>query len=375
MTRLLLYADDPGAANYLGHLPAALSANGYAVNFVVNPSLMTFAAERGYSCSAAPPDVRPDALLQGVDALIVGSSQNPRCLGHDLVSACRRIGLPSFAVIDLEVNADKRFRGESENPLQYIPDRLAVPDDATRAAYVRLGVDAEKIAVCGHPHYDYVRRRRSEFAAMDRAALRKSLFPEAPESRPVWLFLSEGTDGLAPSETRRSAQYSLHGRGKSDARTAIVLEELLDAAALQSPRPWVVLRPHPQNYSDVTEQYAEEIDQVIAGGDPLPLVWAADLTIGMSTMLLLEAYLLGCPTLAILPRAVEKSWLPTLAAGLTPVALTREAIGRLLDSPATLVSPSSSYDIFPSNCVERVIGWVTRSLMIQSNDKQVNVSN
>jgi hypothetical protein len=85
------------------------------------------------------------------------------------------------------------------------------------------------------------------------------------------------------------------------------------------------------------------------------MVWAADLVIGMTTMLLLEAYLLGRPTLAVLPRISEKEWLVTLSNGLTPTVATHNDLVQMLGTITNSSVKTSTQDILPGNCIERVV--------------------
>lgn len=357
---ILLYADDPGAANYLAPLPSALGVSGMSSRFVIDPSLATYAADRNMACVARPPNTEPEELLSGIRLLVVGTSENPACFGHRLTDTARSLGTPSLGVVDMEVNAARRFKGLSEDPLHHAPDFLAVTDKGSRDAFARLGFPADRIALCGHPHYDRVRLCRADFEAQDREALRRSLFPDAPQGRPKWMFLAEGVDQLDPSVSFRTNDYTLHGRGDTDFRAAIVLEEILDAAAGLSPRPWIVLRLHPKNRLEEFDVCLAEVDAVSSGGDPLPMVWAADLVIGMTTMLLLETYLLGRPHVAVLPRASEKSWLATLANGSTPFVCTRpELIRHLANSPAVIAQAEDHlpYDAekLLTDCVHQIL--------------------
>ncbi len=357
---ILLYADDPGAANYLAPLSSALEFRGMSSRFVIDPALATYAADRKMVCVARPPTAEPEELLSGVQLLVIGTSEAPSCFGHQLTAAARRLGSQSLGVVDMEVNAARRFRGLSEDPLRHAPDFLAVTDKVSRDAFVGLGFPADRIAVCGHPHYDHVRLRRADFEAQDRKALRRSLFPDAPAGQPIWMFLAEGVDQLNPAVSRRSSDYTLHGRGDTDFRAAIVLEEILDAVGGLSPRPWIVLRLHPKNRLEEFEVCRAEVDTVSSGGDPLPMVWAADFVIGMTTMLLLETYLLGRPHVAVLPRASEKSWLTTLANGSTPFVCTRpELIRHLANSHAVSAQAEDHlpYDAerLLTDCVRRIL--------------------
>jgi predicted glycosyltransferase len=128
------------------------------------------------------------------------------------------------------------------------------------------------------------------------------------------------------SRQRRSAEYTLHGRGSSDRRADIVLEEVLDAAALLEPRPYVVLRLHPKNSREEFARYLNEVDLVSEGGDPIELIWASDLVVGLSSILLMEAAVAGRPTLSVVPREAERVWSPSVMEELTPCVTTRKAL-------------------------------------------------
>ncbi len=359
MTRIaILYADDPGGANYLAPLTSALSDIGIRVRFMVAPELKASVHDRGFAAEVRNPDDTPETLLAGADILLVGTSEDRDCFAHQLTDVARRLDLPSIGLVDMTVNAACRFRGRTDSPLRFLPSWLAVPDATCRDAYVALGVPSDRIAVCGHPHYDAVRARRKSLLGQDRDALRQKIFPDAPPARPIWLFLAEGVDRLNPHLSYRSAEYTLNGRGDSDFRACIVLEELLDAAANIAPRPWVVLRPHPKSDLADFAPIEMELGGVNRGGDPLEAVWAADLVIGMTTMLLLETLLLHRPHFSIIPRPMETAWLPTLVLGLTPFATTCDGIKRLL---ATGANDSADVDIaLPTGATKRVLQLVIR---------------
>jgi hypothetical protein len=83
----------------------------------------------------------------------------------------------------------------------------------------------------------------------------------------------------------------------------------------------------------------------------------------MTSMLMVEAALLNRPTLAILPREEEILWLPTAAAGITPVATTRLEVERkLADLLAELRAPDlkALSRLFPPHALDRVAATVER---------------
>lgn len=365
---ILIYGEDPGAVNYLAPLPAALKTAGFNPSFRLASSVSTYANDRqishmiydGENAASLVTSERPGLL-------IVGTSENPDSPGLALIDAARSTGTPTLGVIDMAVNAHRRFRGRSDKSLKHAPDHLAVPDKATALAYRELGMDSAATHIVGHPHYDVIRHRQQDLQDQDRTALRASLFPEAPADRPIWVFIGEGVDQLDPSESHRSDAYTLTGQGDSSFRTSIVLEELFDAAEQLDPKPWIVLRLHPKMTAADVTPFRERAGAISEGGDPLPLVWSADAVIGMTSMLMLEAHLLGRPTLSILPRACEAEWLATTANHITPVVTTRievqHAVKKLCQFPSGSIPESEEDDVtLPYDATTKLVGLCGRIL-------------
>jgi hypothetical protein len=323
---ILVHVEDPGAANGVAGLEAPIEARGTGYALVAEGAAARFLAERGVAFE--------DVSARGADQLLadheptlllVGTSENTRTLAFDLVARARSRGIPTAAFVDAFPNAEQRFRGETDDPLAHAPEFLLVPDDWTAAAFARLGVPSSRIATCGHPHYDTVLAQRKSFEATNRQQLRAELFRASTNQRIV-VFCSEISTGLDPGQFRRSADYTLAGRGDRDGRTEIVLEELVDAIARLERRPHMVLRMHPKNTREELADFLQSFDEISTGGSPMPLLYAADLVVGMTSTILIEAALLGTPTLAIVPRDIERQWLPTIQANVTPCASTRAAL-------------------------------------------------
>jgi predicted glycosyltransferase len=164
----------------------------------------------------------------------------------------------------------------------------------------------------------------------DREALRRRVFPNAPANHEVLVFVSEGSARVLRTPSERLASYSVVGRGNRSGRTEIALEEVLEALPAVVPRPYVVLRAHPKDDPEDYAAYRQEINLISAGGDALEIVFAADLVVGTTSMLVTEAALLGRPTVAIVPVPQETQWLPSIALGLTRVSTSRADVVRLL---------------------------------------------
>ena len=144
-------------------------------------------------------------------------------------------------------------------------------------------------------------------------------------------------------EYLKSNEYTLHGRGRSRRRTEIVVEEVLDAvcevASTKALAPYLILRRHPKETEQDLRELAQEFDYISTKGDPIELVHAADLVVGMSSILLNEAHLSGIATLAVVPRKEEIKWLPSVRAGEIPCVTTasalRETLNYLVNSRGT----------------------------------------
>ena len=257
---------------------------------------------------------------------LVGTSANPDTFGFDLISEAHDSGVMTIGAVDTFGNADYRFRGRTVNPLAYAPEWMAVPDKWTKDAYISLGYPSERIAVCGHPHYDYVLEAAHKTKDGDRQVLRRVMFPLNHDDAPVVIFGAEPLIGLNPGKYSRKHDYTMKGRGNSVNRVEIVLEEFLDVMGQVKPIPYLVLRMHPKNTREELSSFLGHFHQVSDEGISLELLFAADLVVGMTTMLLQEAAIMGRPTLSIVSRPAEKESLPMVKAGIIPCVSTQEEL-------------------------------------------------
>jgi hypothetical protein len=135
--------------------------------------------------------------------VIVGTSENTETFAFDLITTARTLGIMTLGVVDAFGNADYRFRGHTNDPLFYSPEWIAVPDQWTKQAYLDLGYPVERLAVCGHPHYDYVLDTAAKLRKQNRQLLRDKIFPSNRHNAPVIVFISEISTGLNPGKYRR----------------------------------------------------------------------------------------------------------------------------------------------------------------------------
>ncbi len=333
MADVLIFVEDPGPALYAAPIPKALSEKGW--QSIIYAAGLARDALGQRNIPFVPADARSTAagLIHEVKpkVLLTGTSENPDSLGLQLILAAREAGIPTAAFIDAGVNAPFRFRGRQEQPLAYAPEWIIVPDEWAKNEYVRIGATPERTIVCGHPQYDHVLALSRTWTASNLEAFRRRLLPGLATGQKVVIFVSEGSERVPLLSPIPSVdEYSLKGRGGRTGRTEIVIEEFLMATETLFERPYLVLRLHPKDRPDDFLAYGADFDHMDHGSPPLELVFCADLVVGLTSMLLLEAVLLGKQTLSIVPRAAEREWLPTVRHGVTPCVMDRTGVARAL---------------------------------------------
>jgi hypothetical protein len=347
-SQIVLFAEDPGAANYVLEVPAMLRQKGFSVELLSDGPATRFFEERGETATSVG-NTSADEVLDSLQPAVVavGTAQNPRSLSNALVESARVRGIPTVAFVDMAVDAELRFSGGTLIPLKYAPEWLAVADTPTRDAFVALGFPQERIVVCGHPGFDRLAERCASLVTADRRQLRMKFLPGITDARPAVMFVAEHADPVNPQRTRRSPSYTLQGRGSSSERLHIVLEEVLDTLRARIPSPYLVVRLHPKNSLTEFEAYASEIDYFSVGGDPFPLLFAVDVVIGLASMLLLEAYLAGRQVVTVVPDPAEAAWVPEVVRQAVPPVHTRaglrDAVETALCSPNNVRSSSLAH--------------------------------
>ena len=341
---VLIAVEDPGAANYVLELPEVFAKAGLSSCIFACGHAQAFLRERKVAFEELPEAINPEEILNkcAPKLLLAGTSQNPKSPVLQLIDEFRRQGLPAVAFLDMAADADRRFKGVSDDPLKHAPDRILVADRSTESAFQNMGFPADRIHICGHPAYERVRRQAQALEGVSRSSLRDRVLGTEPFPRPVWVFAAEHDGG--DRRLSRAADYTLKGRETSDRRVEIVLEEVLDARQVLDPKPYLVLRLHPKNSRDEFSRYLQEIDLLSHGGDPLELICASDLVIGLSSMFLMEAAVAGRKTLSVVPRASECDWAPSVVDGLTPCVSTRKDLLGMLKSKEPVTSKVAESD-------------------------------
>jgi hypothetical protein len=334
---VLVVARDAGAASALAPVVAALSDEGSMPPEIVawGNARAVFEAQ-GLPVRAFPeePDPREiDALLTSIDAAAVlsGTSLSAELDGR-LWAAADAAGIPSLALLDHWKNYAERFTVAA--PFDVLPTVIAVMDDIAERELVALGCPPDRVRVTGQPRFDALfGALSSEFGAQARASL------EIDASRQVFVFASQP----------RGAPYD-EGGGftQEEALTAF-----LDALEAVAPDALAVVKLHPVEHvapiaAAVSARTGNEIRLQI-DGSTLELAAVADVFCGMTSIVLLDAALLGVPSVSIRPGGGASHFVdihPDLIRTATTTEEVRvaleEGLAREHAAPASRLSPGSA---------------------------------
>ncbi len=213
-------------------------------------------------------------------AVLTGTSLRVELDGR-FWSAAREARIPSVALLDHWKNYAERF--SLELPFDTLPTVVAVMDDVAADELARRGCPPERIRVTGQPRFDAL-------AAVDATELRRG-----------------ARERLGIEETRRVVVFASEPRGAPwDDGTDVTQHEalglLLDELAVSAPEALVLVKLHPVEPNAPEPREGGPEVRVLRDW-PIPeLAAATDLFVGMTSIVLLDAALLGAPTLSIRRR-------------------------------------------------------------------------
>lgn len=352
----LMFVEDPGAAIYARFLPTVVKQHGINLTVVAAGHAVPYFEGQ---CTVWRGSEDAGQLLDTLqpNLVLLGTSENPDTFAFALRHAAAQRAIPTVGIVDSVANASERFKGRTADPLAHAPSWIVVPDEVAAGEFVKLGFAAERVQVCGHPQFDDVLQLRAQWTVADRRCQRERWLAGARPDRPVLVFIAEISTGLNAEQFQRSPSYTLAGQQDSAYRTEVVIDALFQAATRLQEKPYMVLRLHPkQALSDLPRHHAL-FDQVSDKSEPaLELVNAADMVVGMTSMLLLEASLLGRPALSVVPRAEERLWLGPMGASI-PCVWTQERLEAVLPE---LMTPVQSDRAVAKGAKARVMEFLTR---------------
>ena len=277
MARLVFAAHDPGGALMIAAASGSILNAGHNISYIGAGAAIEVWRRAGYEVLETGPDGCICEIIKGpCDALITGTGFG------DFERNCwlwaKSVSCPAMAVIDAWTGFPRRFEGADGF---LFPDIIGVIDNEMAVQLSQLIDPKTQIVEIGQPH----------LRVQTQKLTKERLGKKVSEEKPTWVFFSEPIlEDFGPIQ-RGFDQFK-------------IFEDLVavfeNGFSLN-----LILKPHPRECSERWFAYCQnthiskEVSMHFSDAPAEKLLLEADVVIGMTSMVLLEAYLLGIPIVSI----------------------------------------------------------------------------
>lgn len=343
-TRIVSVCGDPGGAEAIAPVLSKLERQpAIAIQTFAYNQACKILSDRKISFSEIPAEVIDswfeESLTEPNTALLFAATSD-NGIDHEksFVRAAKRVGVPSLSYIDFWSNYIRRFCDDQGVPIA-LSDTVAVIDEDMKAALLASAIEFPHVIVTGNPRFDELLESKDDVREEELTDLRVSL--GINKGGHLLLFVSQG---LSQSEAGFRETYGFDER--SVLRGIIEICDSLDTCEEIS----LVVRPHPkEDTAWLTEEFwsSQRSTRVRLSneGNGRVMAMASDMVLGMNSVFLVDAGLLGCKVLSLQPGLKKVDSFPATRMGLTQTAYdwvtARSLIKAALETGWTLPSQKS----------------------------------
>jgi hypothetical protein len=316
MADVLCVCGDPGPAAAVAPVAACLQQRGHAIRGLSSAAAVASFAEFGFTTMTVPDPFAAAAVerLGDADVILAGSSWGER--SELPVIACgQRTHLKSLVVLDFWSHYRERFTLPDGS--RVFPSRVAVMDQRARAGMLAAGCPADRLVVTGAPQFDRLVDPATQESARRAIDAVRAAAGAGPDTAFV-LFISQ------PIEMQVGRQF-----GYTESEVLIAALDALDRIGAAKGRTIAVgIRRHALERSAVPLPAYRRLHvvELPSSLDKMACLLAADLVVGMNSVMLIEAALLGRQVLSLQPGLATPDALWTNETGATTPVYDRESI-------------------------------------------------
>lgn len=292
--KILFFSCEPGGAEVLIPVVKLVQKQGeFEVRVVGYGYALDRFSRKKVACEDISPIQKSDFSLLDYyvpDMLVTSATSLPSVDMSEkyLWWQAKQRGISSLAFLDQWQNYSLRFSGVAEDEkLAYLPDFINCIDEVGEAEMVGEGFDRKRLIKLGQPYLSSLKKLA---AGIDRREIRRRL--HISPSRHIVLFVSEAI-----------REHFGRKRGYDQYDALNMLIEYLESS---NPGSILLLRLHPKDQPDSYNQMVEKshLDVRIVSDNfsPLESLLLADKVYGMSSIMLVEAFLLGLAVASIQPN-------------------------------------------------------------------------
>jgi len=315
--KILFFSCEPGGAEVLipaiklvqaqPQYEAIVAGYGYAME--------RFSRKKIQHCEIDPVQKEDFSLIDryAPDLLITSATSLPAVDMSEkhLWQQARQRGVHSLAFLDQWQNYKVRFSGiHDEELLAYQPDWINCLNDIGKSEMMREGFDEARLIAFGHP---YLSSLKHDLLALDMGRIRSNLCLAANDE--VVLFVSEPIREYY-GDRRGYDQY-------------VVLDYFLTNFAGSANQTKILIKLHPKDditkFLDIGERF-KALPLRFVGNElsPLECLAISDSIFGMTSIMLIEAYVLGKKTASLQPGLCVEDPMVLSRHNLIPVMLSSQ---------------------------------------------------
>ena len=280
MTKVLVYAQDPGGAQNIAMVAKRLLEKGRAdMAIIVHPLAKAVfeefrlpfqsIAEQGLSLPLNEKRAE-DFLASGSFTHVFCGTSNPRYdpTNSNIIEAARKLGLPSFGFIEHWKGWDRFY--DDGGKLAYVPDILGCIDSFSAKKLEQVSIPEHQLVVVGHPYLEwiYLQKQAGVFRSRNESSNKIVLVSQPLVNRNFESIFGVSTGSMSLAD----------GIGNMLSR----LRKTSDFVAFY--------RPHPKE-----KTFAGLPEGIILDRQPrwIDVLKDADIIVGLDSMALIEAFFAG----------------------------------------------------------------------------------
>ena len=231
---------------------------------------------------------------ESISVILSATSVNGIDLEKKLFLATKMAGVASIAVLDFWSNYTERFRNEVGRIC--LPDLIAVPNLRTRREMEDQGFPVERLVVTGQPAFDHLTLMGPTEIRHLRADIRRKL--AARDDEIVIVFVSQ-----ALTEFYGSLEACNGALGYSERSVLFSLQAAIQLIRRTGKNVRLIVQPHPREDLGKWDDQCDGQNTVAnpTNESTLDVCVGSDAVVGMTSVVLYEASLLGLNVLSIEP--------------------------------------------------------------------------
>lgn len=335
MKKIIFLAHDPGGCDALLPVVERLHQETVPLEFYCIGPAANLNPDNAASEVEVIQIIQQMLMEKSVSVLVTGTSWGSK-LELKEIAACKNKGIPTLSILDFWSNYQARFKDEAGNFIY--PDYFLVMDKLAALEAANEGVPLEIIKVLGHPGLDkFISGQKHKRHLKHKKKI---------------LFLSQPLSVLYGKELGYTEQQVLE-------EVAQIIRENKDYS--------LYIKFHPKDSSSLKNNYLG----LSVEGNLLDIMTEYDVIIGMNTMGLLHAVLLGLPAISYQPNLKKPDMCITNKLGLTRLVSSYQELKSILNTKRfsnenVKISQSESCIWLDGRSTDRVTRFI-REVMLNEN--------